>query len=108
MKRGDVVIVALPGDYGKPRPAVIVQSDVFNDTHSSVVVCPLSSTLVDAPLFRISVQPTEQNGLKTPSQIMADKPMTLRRERLGKRIGAIDDATMLRLNRSLALIVGLA
>ena len=108
MKRGDLVIVSAPGDYGKPRPAVIIQSDIFNETHASILVCLLTSDRQDAPLFRIDVQPTEETGLKVASQIMIDKIVALRRERIVQHIGRVNDETLLRLNRSLALFVGLA
>ncbi|MDX8409270.1 MAG: type II toxin-antitoxin system PemK/MazF family toxin [Mariprofundales bacterium] len=67
MKRGDVVVCALAGDYGKPRPAVVVQSDLFNPTHASIVVCPITSHLVEAPLFRINIPANSKTGLKKPS-----------------------------------------
>lgn len=107
MKRGDVVVVAAPGDFGKPRPAVVVQSDLFNRTHATVVVCPLTSDVSVAPLFRITVEPTSGNGLRARSDIMVDKVMALRRRRLGKPVGALDRDTMVRLDRSLALFLGL-
>jgi len=94
MKRGDVVISSAPGDYGKPRPALVVQSDLFNPTHASVVICPITSHLVDAPLFRLSLKPSGGNGLKAESQIMVDKVMAVKRERIGKRIGALTAAEM--------------
>ena len=65
MKRGDLVIVTLAGDYGKPRPALIVQADLFNETHASVTVVPVTSTLVDAPLFRLTVEPSPGTGLRS-------------------------------------------
>jgi len=108
VKRGDVVIVAAPGDYGKPRPAVIVQSDLFNPTHASVVVCLLTSDIQDAPLFRIAVGPADNTGLEERSQIMIDKIVALRRGRIGQPIGHVDDQTLIRLNRSLAVFLGLA
>ena len=108
MKRGDIVIASAPGDYGKPRPAVIVQSDLFNDTHASILVCLLTSDLQDAPIFRINVEPDKENGLNTPSQIMVDKMLALRRERIGKQVGKISDEILVQLNRSLALFIGLA
>ena len=108
MKRGDLVIVSAPGEYGKPRPAVIVQSDIFNETHASIVVCLVTSDRQDAPLFRIDVQPSETTGLKMASQIMVDKIVALRRERIDQHIGRINDETLIRLNRSLALFIGLA
>jgi len=108
MKRGDIVTVAIAGDYGKPRPAVVIQSDLFNDTHATILVCPMTSSLVEAPLFRIPVAPSEGNGLRRASQIMVDKIVTMRREKVGARIGALDEATLTRLNRSLAVFVGVA
>lgn len=108
MKRVDLVIVSAPGDYGKPRPAVIVQSDVFNETHASIVVCLITSERQHAPLFRIDVQPSETTGLTVTSQIMVDKIVALRRERIAQQIGHLNDETMVRLNRSLALFIGLA
>jgi mRNA interferase MazF len=108
MKRGDLVIVSAPGDYGKPRQAVIIQSDIFNETHASIVVCLVTSDRQDAPLFRIDVQPSETTGLKRASQIMVDKIVALRRERIDQHIGRVNDETLIRLNRSLALFIGLA
>lgn len=108
MKRGDVVLAAFSGDFGKPRPAVVVQTDLANPTHASVVLCPLTSTLRDAPLFRLAVDPTPDNGLERPSQVMVDKIGTLRRDRVGRVVGRLDDATLLRLNRSLAFWLSLA
>lgn len=108
MKRGDVVLVSAPGDYGKPRPAVVVQSDFFNDTHASIVVCLLSSDIQDAPLFRLAIQPSEQNGLKKASQIMIDKLVAMKRGKISSSIGHLDDDQMLAINRSLALFLGLA
>lgn len=107
MKRGDIVVVSAPGDLGKPRPAVVVQSDLFNDTHATVAVCLLSTRIIDAPLFRLTVDPTLENGIERRSQIMVDKIVALRRGRIAQRIGALDADTLLRLNRSLALWLGL-
>ena len=108
MRRGDIVSVATPGDYGKPRPAIIVQSDWFNETHASILVCLLTSDLQDATLFRIPIEPNERNGLRQPSQIMVDKLLAVRRDRIGDRIGELDRETVVRLNRSLALFLGLS
>jgi mRNA interferase MazF len=94
VQRGDIVLVVASGDYGKPRPAVIVQSDLFNDTHASLTVCPVTSTLVEAPLFRVPIQPSRANGLMRQSQIMADKVQTLRRDRIRERIGALGPVQM--------------
>ena len=107
MKRGDVVAVATAGDYGKPRPAVVVQTDLLNDTHASIVVCLVTSTVLDAPLFRLTVEPSRQNGLERQSQIMVDKLVSVRRDKIGRRIGSLDDDTQLRLGRALAFVLGL-
>lgn len=109
MKRGDIVTVALPGDYGKPRPAVIVQSDELTLAgSSSFVICPVTSHITDAEIFRLPVAAGKDTGLKKPSQIMVDKIYTIPRERVGEIIGRIDDALVMRLNRTLAFVVGLA
>jgi mRNA interferase MazF len=108
LKRGDVVTVAMQGDYGKQRPAIVVQSDLFNATHASVTVAPVTTTIVDAPLFRILVEPSSDNGLQSISQVMIDKLVTVRRDKVGKRIGVIDDETLQRMTRSLALWLSIA
>jgi mRNA interferase MazF len=92
MRRGDLVTVAMPGDFGKPRPALVVQSELFDAT-GTVTVLLLSGTLVDAPLIRLSVQPSATNGLRKPSQVMVDKAMSVRRDRLGEPFGRLDDET---------------
>lgn len=99
--------VSLQGDYGKPRPALVIQSDAFSEA-SSRAVLPLTSTLVDAPLIRIDVAPTPENGLRAPSQIMVDKATTVPAGRLGPVFGTFDDGAMLAVNRSLALFLGVA
>jgi mRNA interferase MazF len=108
MRRGDLVTVAAAGDYGKPRPAVIVQTDAFPESHASVVVCQLTSELVDAPDFRIAIEPTPENGLRLRSQVMADKPVAVRRERIGRKIGRLGHQDMARLGIALAFVLGLA
>ena len=108
MRRGDVVVVAAVGDYGKPRPAVVVQTNAFPETHPSVVICQMTSDVVDALDFRIMIEPNQENGLRTRSQIMADKPVTVRRERIGQLVGHLADADVGRLNIALAFVMGLA
>jgi mRNA interferase MazF len=108
MRRGDVVTVAATGDYGKPRPAVIVQTDALPAGHASVVICQMTSELNDAPDFRVTIDPTDKNGLRTRSQVMADKPVTVRRERIGRRLGRLEDKDVTRLNVALAFVMGLA
>lgn len=99
--------VALQGDLGKPRPALVIQSDLF-DVHASVTVLPLTSALHDAPLLRITVQPDPDNGLRAASQVMVDRPISVQRERLGTVFGHASDETMLAVNRALAVFLGLA
>lgn len=107
MKRGDLVTVALQGDLGKPRPALVIQSDLF-DAHPSVTILPVTSDLRATPLFRITVNPSEHNGLNQPSQVMVDKPQSVAREKIGMVLGHLDDAAMLAVNRALAVFLGLA
>jgi mRNA interferase MazF len=108
MRRGDVVVVAASGDYNKPRPAVVVQTDAFPETHASVVICQMTSEIVDAPDFRLTIESSPENGLRVRSQIMVDKPVTVRRERLGQTIGRLGAADISRLNVAIAFVMGLA
>jgi mRNA interferase MazF len=102
------VVVAAPGDYGKPRPAVIVQTNAFPESHASVVICQMTSELVDAPAFRVTVEPSAENGLRARSQEMADKPTTIRRERIGRLVGRLGADEMTQVNTALAFVMGLA
>ena len=108
MRRGEVVIVAATGDYGKLRLAVIVQTDAFPETHVSVVICRMMSEIVEAPDFRVTIDPDEANGLRAHSQIMADEPVPVRRERIGQSIGRLGEGDIGRLNAALAFAMGLA
>lgn len=107
MKRGSIVTVAIRGDFGKGRPALVVQSDLFAG-HPSISVLLVSSEIVDAPLIRIGIEPSERNGLRSPSQIAADKMFTVRRDKVGSIIGQIEDETMLAVNRAMLVFLGLA
>lgn len=107
LRRGDLVTVALQGDLGKPRPALIIQSDFFI-THPSITILPITSDLHDAPLFRINIKPNPENGLNKTSQIMVDKPQSIARDKIGTVIGHLDDATMLAVNRALLVFLGFA
>lgn len=107
MTRGDFVIVAMHGDFGKPRPALVIQADPFSE-HATVTVLPVTSTLVAAPLFRITVQPGAGNGLQMTSQIMVDKAMTVKRDKLGQAIGCLDADAMVEVERCLAVFLGIA
>jgi len=105
--RGDLVTIALSGDYGKPRPALVIQSNLF-DAHSSVTVLPVTSELRDAPLFRLTVAPTAANGLRKVSQVMVDKSQSVARAKIGKAIGRLNDEDMVGVNRLLAVFLGIA
>ncbi len=109
MRRGQFVVVATSGDYGKPRPALIVQSELFGEL-PSVVICPLTTTLRDdADQFRLEVEPSERNGLREISQIAIDKITVIPVAKIGGVIGGVigeaDDALLLRVNRALALFL---
>jgi mRNA interferase MazF len=107
MRRGDLVTVAAPGDYGKPRPALVIQSDLFEEL-PSVTLCLVTSELRHAPIFRITVDPSPDNGLRRVSQVQVDKVLSVARERIGGTMGRLDDETMLKVNRSLAVFIGIA
>jgi len=107
VRRGDLVRVALQGDYGKPRPALIIQSDLFAE-HPSATVLPVTGERRNAVLFRIDVEPGADNGLKKRSQVMVDKATTVPREKVGKTFGRLDDTTLLAVNRALAVFLGFA
>jgi mRNA interferase MazF len=64
MKRGDIVLCVIAGDYGKPRPALVIQSDLFNEVHPSLKLLPITSHLIDTPLFRIPLKASKTTGLK--------------------------------------------
>src|SRR4051812_10312279 len=101
--RGDIVICAAPGDYGKPRPALVVQSELFNPTHSSIVVCLITSHLQDAPLFRISVPIGKITGLKVPSQVMVDKIIAIPRNKITRRAGVLGPGPLKEVDEALRL-----
>ena len=107
MKRGDLVAVALSGDFGKPRPALIIQADQFSGGSTTTVLL-ITGTLVDAPLIRLSLRPTPENGLHKASQVMIDKVMTVKTAKLSKPFGMLSDVDMIAVNRALALFLGFA
>ncbi|MDX3773274.1 type II toxin-antitoxin system PemK/MazF family toxin [Chromatiaceae bacterium AAb-1] len=107
MKRGDLITVAVQGDYGKPRPALVIQSDNFSQ-HPSITILPVTSKIVDAPLIRVTVEPAANNGLTQQSQIMIDKALTIPREKAGKHLGSIDYVTAQEIDRCLAVFLGIA
>lgn len=105
--RSTVIIAVAPGDYGKPRPMVVVQSDLFNETHASVIACPITSDTQDLPMFRLPVLPSPKNGLSVPSQVMADKVMAISRKRISRVIGQLSAEDMTRVDRALRLCLQL-
>ena len=105
MRRGDLVTIALQGNYGKPRPALIVQSDLFS-AHPSVTILPVTSELRHLSLFRVPVKPSEANGLRKSSEVMVDKAQTVPREKIGNVIGHLADEDMLAISRTLAVFLG--
>ena len=107
MKRGDLVTVALQGEHGKPRPALVIQSDLFAELTSTVTVALLTSTHVDAPLLRILIEPSPTNGLRQRSYVMIDQIFSARTRRIGDVIGHLSDADLVPVNRALAVFVGI-
>jgi len=107
MTRGSLVTIAAQGDFGKPRPALVIQSDQFGET-ASLTVLPLTSDLVEAPLLRVYVDPTPENGLERASQVMVDKALTLKRLRVRSRIGQVEATKLLEVERCLAVFLGIA
>lgn len=113
MRRGDLVTIAGAGADGSraarpaPRPAVVIQSDLF-DEHPSVIVLPLTFELRETPLFRIQVEPDAGNGLPSRAQVMVDKPRTVARDRLAATGGSLDEITLLAVTRAMAVFLGFA
>lgn len=108
MKRGDIIIISAPGDYGKPRPAVIVQADALGELgHESLVVCLLTTHTAQAPLFRLLLEPSLENGLKKSSQVMVDKIFTLPKSKVSRVIGRLHSKEITELTRMLAFVVGI-
>lgn len=107
MIRGEFVTIVMQGDFGKPRPALVLQADQFNE-HTTITVLPVTSTLAAAPLLRVTVQPAVGNGLQKPSQVMVDKTMTVKRDKIGASFGHIDVDTMIEVERCLAVFLGIA
>lgn len=106
LKRGDVVIVAIPGEYGKPRPAVVVQSDILSSRSEGLIVCPITSRPIPVHRTRPQLQPDEQNGLRRPSQVMSDKITTIHLKKVGQKIGRVADDDLQRIDFSLQLVLG--
>jgi mRNA interferase MazF len=105
--RGDIVSIAVQGDLGKPRPALVIQADPFSE-HASATILPITSTLVAAPLLRVTIQPSAKNGLRKASQVMVDKAMTIKRNKLGPAFGHISADVLVEVERCLAVFLGIA
>ena len=108
MKRGDLVTVALQGEHGKPRPALVIQSDLFANLRSTVTIALLTSAELDIPILRVPIEPSETNGLRTRSFVMIDQTFSASTRRFGDVFGHLDDADMLSVNRGLAVFLGIA
>lgn len=87
---------------------MIVQTDALPEKHASMIVYPMTSDVSAPSDFRVTIEPNSDNGLRVRSQVMADKPVTIRRERLGPRIGRLNPAEQAKLNTALAFVLGLA
>jgi len=97
----------MQGEFGKPRPALVIQADHYQEL-GTVTVLPVTSTLIAAPLLRVTLQPGPGNGLQRPSQVMADKAMTVKREKAGPVFGRIDADALVDVDRCLAVFLGIA
>jgi mRNA interferase MazF len=106
MKRGDLIPVVLAGAYGKPRPALVIQSDLFAH-HPSVTILPVTTEMRPIETFRISVSPSSRNGLRAASQIMVDKAHTIPRDKAGAPFGELEPRTLKVVDRALAVFLGL-
>jgi mRNA interferase MazF len=107
LRRGEVWTVSGSGDYaGKPRPVVILQDDRFDMT-KSITVCGLTTSVTDAPLFRLPVEPSQANGLRSVCRLMVDKITTVPKSKLGARVGRLADEDLVRLNRAVVVFLGI-
>jgi mRNA interferase MazF len=108
VKRGDVVLVVVPSELGRPRPGVVVQADEFNEELSTIFICPVSSDLQEGSPLRPMIEAKPSNGLRLRSQIMTDKMIALRHDRIRRVIGHLDRETSEHLDRALLVVLGLA
>jgi mRNA interferase MazF len=106
--RGDVVLMVVPSDLGRPRPGIVVQSDEFAADLFTIFACPVSSDLQDKRQLRPLIEAAPENGLPVRSQIMTDRLVALRRDRIRRVIGRIDTETSEQLDRALLLVLGLS
>ena len=106
LKRGDVVVVSIPGEYGKPRPAVVVQSDFLAGRSQGVIVCPVTSKIVEVERTRPRLQPDGRNGLRRTSQVMSDKITTVHLRKVGSKMGSVSEQDLQKIDFSLSLVLG--
>ena len=102
-RRGDLVIAVFGRDYGKPRPAVVIQSDLFNQSHASAVLCPVSSDLTGLTVFRVKLLASKTSGLMKDSEVMVDKMAAVDRDRIRQRIGRLSPAQMTQVDTALQI-----
>ncbi len=107
MRRGELVTVALSGDYGQPRPALVIQSNLFSD-HPSVTLLPLTSDLRETPIFRVRILPDSANGLRAPSDVMIDKLHTVARDKIHEKFGLLGDEQIIEVERAVSVWLGIA
>lgn len=105
LQRGDVLKVIIPGEYGKPRPAVIIQTRMLHDIPSLIVV-PCTSELVDGCIYRPNVPHDEQTGLLLPTQAMADKLVAVSKRRIREVIGHVSPETLDDVERAVHFVIG--
>jgi mRNA interferase MazF len=106
--RGDVVLMVVPTGLGRPRPGIVVQGSESTTGLSTIFVCPVSSDLQDRLPLRPMIEVAPENGLRLRSQIMTDKLVALRRDRIRRVIGRIDAETSEQLDRALMVLLGLS
>ncbi len=106
-KRGDILLCSMSSDFGKVRPAVVVQNTLFNEVRNTITMCPLTTELIEEAVFRPTIKPTEESGLKTTSQIMVDKICSIKKERLKKNVGKLTEGEKQALDESIKLWLGL-
>ena len=98
----------MAGDYGKPRPAVVVHSDTLVEFEfSSVVICPMSSAVSGGSKVRVAITPDRDNGLLVPSEVMVEKLTGLPKQKLRRVIGHLDATAMGKIDRALMVVLGL-
>ena len=107
LNRGDIVLCSMSNDFGKVRPAVVVQNSDFNQARNSVTVCPLTTELIPNAQFRTTIYPSESTGLEFPSQVMVDKIGSVKKSRIKSIVGRLDSETVAQLDDHLKLWLGL-